>query len=295
MKPFFSHQRCSDLKHAAEYVDCLQQESKHWIFRGQRDSCWSLKTNLERECARFNVPPCEIEEVERRLLREFKRRVHHYSANVPHECDTEEWLALMQHHGAPTRLLDWTYSFYVAAYFAFECAKNGESVTIWALNTEWCNEAATSILGHDGRGLSDILNGAVDERPRGWFDKVFGADPPILFVHTVNPFRLNERLTYQRGVFVAPGKVSAPFANNLRNLEGYDSRQNIVKLVILTGRYGCGRDKALKQLQDMNITRATLFPDLDGFAQSLGTGVRFFRDQARADRVLLQRRRSEAP
>src|SRR5438093_2893211 len=41
---------------------------------------------------------------------------------------TLEWLALMQHYGAPTRLLDFTYSFWIALFFAFEEAENDCSV-----------------------------------------------------------------------------------------------------------------------------------------------------------------------
>jgi hypothetical protein len=52
------------------------------------------------------------------IVREFMRRAHHYLADVPENGSWFEWLALMQHHGAPTRLLDWTYSPAIAVHFA---------------------------------------------------------------------------------------------------------------------------------------------------------------------------------
>jgi FRG domain len=52
------------------------------------------------------------------MLYEFKKRYHLYSSVLPAPSDNVEWLALMQHHGAPTRLLDFTDSFYVAVHFA---------------------------------------------------------------------------------------------------------------------------------------------------------------------------------
>ena len=65
-----------------------------------------------------------------------------YGVDLPVDGETDEWLALMRHHGAPTRLLDFTYSPYVAAYFAFEDAEPRDSVAIWAVNTSWCAEAS---------------------------------------------------------------------------------------------------------------------------------------------------------
>src|SRR5438128_2620139 len=81
-----------------------------WHFRGVLDN-WDLEPSLQRSA--FDWDPCadlrELPLLEWRLLREFKRA---YPANAdvppPADDDTLAWLALMQHYGAPTRLLDWT-------------------------------------------------------------------------------------------------------------------------------------------------------------------------------------------
>jgi hypothetical protein len=67
--------------------------------------------------ASFGIDLGKAPRIESGLLRRFKRQAHHYISNPPEENDPLEWLALMQHYGAPTRLLDWTYSFFVALYF----------------------------------------------------------------------------------------------------------------------------------------------------------------------------------
>ena len=74
-----------------------------------------LRTFIERK-----IKPELWEEQEERTLRIFKRKAHHFLDRTPAEEEEFEWLALMQHHGAPTRLLDFTWSPYVAAFFALE-------------------------------------------------------------------------------------------------------------------------------------------------------------------------------
>jgi FRG domain len=75
---------------------------------------------------------------EGRLIREFQRKAHHYPATVPDLDDTLESLALMRHHGAPTRLLDWIYSFFRGRVL---CVRRGQTNTpcvVYALDTRKC-------------------------------------------------------------------------------------------------------------------------------------------------------------
>src|SRR5262245_8957215 len=86
--------------------DIVISQKKGWIFRGQRNASWLLETTLERVVRRLNgTIKQHAWKVEVCLLREFMRRFHHYSDYAPRENDEIEWFALMQHHGAPTRLL----------------------------------------------------------------------------------------------------------------------------------------------------------------------------------------------
>ena len=68
------------------------------------------------------------------MLRQFQRRAHHYCKDLPDFDQKLDWLALMQHYGASTRLLDFSHSFYVAAYFAVENATKDSAV--WAVNLD---------------------------------------------------------------------------------------------------------------------------------------------------------------
>ena len=71
-----------------------------------------------------------------RLWREFRRGFHHYTSSPPPTEFPLEWASIMQHHGAPTRLLDFSYSIYVAAYFAFERSV-GKYAAVWSIDARW--------------------------------------------------------------------------------------------------------------------------------------------------------------
>ena len=86
--------------------------------------------------------PSENEEA---VLLEFQRGAHRYHAVTPALDQIVEWLALMQHHGAPTRLLDWTRSPYVALYFAMQGQSEGEAA-VWAVDLKWFEQRSNELL-----------------------------------------------------------------------------------------------------------------------------------------------------
>jgi FRG domain len=98
------------LAHFTSFIDWVHEHASHrWVFRGQPNH-WALKPTVGRSSA---YKP----EVERLLLDEFKRSaLPHLDRN--RLTNNWDWLAVAQHHGLPTRLLDWTTNPLVACFFA---------------------------------------------------------------------------------------------------------------------------------------------------------------------------------
>jgi len=247
----------------------IRKYSKHgWLYRGHREAHWELESSLERCCRRHKVEPGKRRELEGRLFREFRRTYPLYAKHIPERDSVIEWLSLMQHYGAPNRLLDFTYSIHVAAYFATEEAENDSAV--WGIDAKWARKRAYQLLraaGKSGLAIDRMPAGKGfeqdDEKPTSglFFDK-----PYARACWPINGFRLNERLLIQRGAFLVCGDISCSFKENIIRLMEPGAQDHILKIVI-PKKVG---QKMIKELFSMGISRTSLFPGLDGFSESLG-------------------------
>jgi hypothetical protein len=266
----------------------LNEELGSCLFRGHADANWRLSSGLERNIQSYELKSKYINNREQYTFREFKRRAHHYLNNLPDETELFEWLALIQHHGGATRLLDFSLSFYVAAFFAMDNAS--KDAAVWAINHFNLIECIHTLAGV-GTGdeyLSDSYQQFADIAKKN-----FNGENPNKMVLAIEPERMNERLSIQQGLFLYPCDITAPFEDNLAEtlklpLKTFDNKEvinfkfvmpemirkaSVVKIIVPREVHSI----ALYDLRSMNISSATLFPGLDGFARSLNLYFRMYR------------------
>jgi FRG domain. len=165
-----------------EYSDKVGALCHGWGFRGHADSTWPLMSTLGRYLNAY-VKEKYWTVQEERIARIFQRKAHLFLTHIPERSDTFQWLALMQHHGAPTRLLDFTWSPYVAAFFAL--VQTTKQAAVWAVNPK------------------RLVN--VTER----FNEFLG-NSRVGPIGIGEPFVMNMRLIAQSGTFIVTKQVGTP-------------------------------------------------------------------------------------
>lgn len=232
-----------------------------WIYRGQSNK-QELRTLLERTISDFKLKKEDTFDIEFVLTDRFKRNLYTVDPTSSKNLSPVELFALMQHYGAPTRLLDFTYSFYVAVFFALENFQ-GNSPTIWSIDALWLQEQA---INHLGTTEKEFMPGKIRKDFENYFMKANGKNVKRV-VYQMTPHLLNLRLSIQQGTFLCPSNINYSFmANFCASISGHPSIDNHVRVLEIEQQT---RAKALKELYRMNITRASLFPGLTGLAQSL--------------------------
>jgi hypothetical protein len=118
------------------------------------------------------------------------------------------------------------------------------------------------------RGGKIVRPNEIGPWNRGNYEKHFlPGRLPVVVVG--EPRIMNRRLVAQSGTFVIPGVVDEPIDSILSS---YTEPDIVVKFVLSTKRV---RKAAMRELYNMNITAATLFPDLDGLARSMAYELEF--------------------
>lgn len=240
-----------------EFKEEIQRFSENWAFRGQANANWMLNNAIERTHFIHYKKGLEAE-----FVAEFQRGARNYLSNDEMPQHLIEWLALMQHHGAPTRLLDLTRSPFIAAYFAFEqcLVKRDHWIAIWGFNIESLKSRAIEELARD---LKNELGESPTVVNEAVFKKIF-YDNNRKIVFPVEPFAMNRRYSLQQSIFISTGTSDIPLMDQLAFL-GEDLPRTVVKLEVPA----IHKFEVLRDLLKMNLNRASLFPDLDGYATSL--------------------------
>jgi hypothetical protein len=170
------------------------------------------------------------------------------------------WLSLAKHHGLPTRLLDWSYSPYVAMHFATANLKEFEhDGAIWCVDYQKTNELLPPRLRDLLKGEdANIFTTAMLNGVAATLDDIdaLGGDFVVFF----EPPSLDERIVNQFALFSLPSSAQLSLEELLRR------RESMFRRIIIPAELKWEvRDK----LDQANITERVLFPGLDGLSQWL--------------------------
>ncbi|HJO93701.1 MAG TPA: FRG domain-containing protein [Victivallales bacterium] len=230
-----------------------------YAYRGLPENYPKMKTSLMR----IGGPYIELESS---ILRNFKKYADLADINTENEDSEWLWLALAQHYGLPTRLLDWTYSPYVALHFATaDTRKSDQDGVIWCVNYQKAREFLPDKLKfaiHD-QGFKFTVNslnkGAVSLKQLEQLDKELGDS----FVIFIEPPSLDSRIVNQYALFSMMSSSSSLLDNWL---EKNDHKKNLYTKIIIPSKL---KWQIRDHLDQANINERMLFPGLDGLCQWL--------------------------
>ncbi len=233
----------------------LQRFRSSYAFRGLA----SVDHHLSNSLVRLAAGQADITKLEMSMLRNFRKYAHERTSSG---VDTTwHWLAVAQHHGLPTRLMDWTYSPFVALHFATEHPADYHTDGI-----VWCvNFVRANML------LPKRLRAILDEEHSDTFTvEMLGEFPSLRafdalarepFVLFLEPPSLDTRILNQFALFSLMPTPSA-------RLDAWlESRPDLCRRIVVPAELKWEiRDK----LDQANINERTLFPGLDGLSRWLG-------------------------
>jgi len=226
------------------WIGELAKGKKSYYRRGHANESWKLQTSFHRQASLRNITlPQYLDFV--------IPEVHYHISAVRDEIidlwNNEEFgafLALIQHHGFPTPLLDWTLSPYIAAYFAFREVKD-----------QYPESENVKIYIFDYLLWMETLQQPLDLRNMG-----------IRYVSVLRPYaKFNPRIIPQQGAFTV---------TNVDDMEGYiTSRSEEWKKTFLYTAQLSVKEKpnVLRELNLMGINEMTLFPSIEGICRALTT------------------------
>lgn len=258
------------LEEVRDFLNYRQvQEIEGHVFRGQAKYRWELKPVLLRHLETLglgeNLRAARVLEDE--ALRDFKRPAHHYLAaneyvRMVNQWDLS-WWTHMRHWQAPTRLLDWTRSFWVALYFA--CIDDWDSDgAVWEMDSILVDDA----VKRKGRSLPNPPEWAgkelIDRRQEWLYDQ---ANPSV--VALIDTEIQSERMVVQQGVFSVCSNVLKEHSAVLLHL----APAAITKWCISKEN----KPELLRELRQMNITARSLFPGPDGHGKAVDELIRLKR------------------
>ena len=281
----------TEIEHWNDIFRLNQRFMSNFVFRGQGNAEWPLSTSLARMVE--NHHPHYIKKTipssyEQRMMDEFKWKYPSYEkGRIPEPCESIEWLSLMQHFGSPTRMLDFSYSMYVALFMAIDGSFKPRSA-IWAINKYVIQEKVIQkFLKENNKDVASTeeVEEYIYNEATAAINSHFVSKSTDYYLYATRPHLSNERINRQQGLFIIPSSIEVSFEEILKdyfdnsiygemafddvvNLSDNNNGQQAVSVlkieIPISLKYGLSN-----VLRQMNITSETMYPGLDGLARSM--------------------------
>jgi FRG domain len=259
----------------------------YYLYRGQANEKWPLETSLDRylDYLKENnfFPDSLYIKYEKNNLDDFKEGSRNFRKDfqIPENYNViDEWLVLVQHYGGKTRLLDFSYSFPIALYFALDSTYYNENAAVWILNPSKLDYSAK---------FDEIYREFYKKPSNSLFYSFETKDLGLGIIQNIK----SKRMMYQQGNLIYGknfkknimenlfiGKTRGEIENSLNNGENIidinDEVNNdkifeilncvkVAKIEISTEfKYNI-----LSLLNQSNINSWTIYPDFEGFVKKL--------------------------
>jgi hypothetical protein len=260
--------------YAEDWVEEIKRHRSSFAFRGMADAAWPMQTSLIRLGGQY-------QELEKHILRNFRKYAYR---DVVEKDSFWHWLTIAQHHGLPTRLLDWTYSPLVALHFATDdLSRMKQDGVVWCVRIPQAHRLLPkpfrSALEAEGSYVFTVEMLSQFEWPEGTIQVAGVALPPPIrhptrivsladfdkmarkpFALFMEPPSIDDRVVNQFALFSVLSSPVLPMDAWLAQHPGLYRR-----IVIPASLKWEVRDR----LDQANITERVLFPGLDGLSKWL--------------------------
>ena len=244
---------------------CETFKRRHWGFRGHgnRGKHWKLESKLIRFLQDHvsSVKTAWWPARERASLARFQTGAHLHLNHLPLDAQPLSWLAIMQHYGSPTRMLDFSFSPAVGFFFAIHDATNEDAFSIQAvhLKTVMANCYSKIKKKCDNSQAADYYIPTNE-------DYRIGGKNPEEFVGVVNTRFSSPRQQAQEGLFLVPSRIDLDVEEWLRSCEPDAEDAHWVEFTFPRGK--SFYKNMVRQFLQISLSPSGLFPGLEGLAQA---------------------------
>lgn len=215
-------------------------------YRGEEDASLSLIPSIQRSQKRIDS--------ERYITNDFYTKAKQIMDNPPDKKNYAGWVAIMQHYGLPTRMLDWSRSPLIATFFATETWRQTPDIDacVWALSPLRLNESqgfGSCIYPNDAETTQEMLLPA--------------------FKHNHHNHELDDRIlacsSTEHNLRMYSQQANFTVHNSLKKLEDICDEDTLFKIIIPHGR----KEYFIKSLRVFGITEGSIYPDLEHLSREL--------------------------